>query len=141
MAFCLNIYGPMNSFAFCIAPSQIAARSGWKETSTDSCLLRSSRVTYLMFTAIIIGMCLLTGVFRSVVNEPKRLKSLFGLVCMLLISFVVSKYPGRVSIRGECKTNFSDSQYTAPPRSYVCEAIFYSVSMEKLAFATTAFAV
>ncbi|XP_071792716.1 solute carrier family 28 member 3-like isoform X2 [Asterias amurensis] len=56
-------------------------------------------VVYLLFSAIILLMCGLTGVFHSIVNEPERLRSLFGLLCMLIISFVSSKYPSMINWR------------------------------------------
>ncbi|XP_022098342.1 solute carrier family 28 member 3-like isoform X2 [Acanthaster planci] len=56
-------------------------------------------LVYILFTALLIAMCALTGVIQSIVREPERLKSLFGLVCFLLLSFVLSKQPGLINWR------------------------------------------
>ncbi|XP_038045597.1 solute carrier family 28 member 3-like isoform X2 [Patiria miniata] len=54
---------------------------------------------YILFTGILITMCALSGVIDSVISEPERLKSLFGLFCMLLFGFVFSRQPGMINWR------------------------------------------
>ena len=55
------------------------------------------RVIYLGVIAFIVLLAGVTGVFRSIGKEPERLVSVLGLIAMLGICFLCSKYPGKVS--------------------------------------------